>query len=323
MTILDDHEASGSNFRHGVVFYAADADLVEIVEAFLAEGLSRGERCLVVALPAHRAALLGRLAAHGIDLAAARGSGHLVVRDALATLHKVSAGGRPHPAPFATTMESLLEGPGPVRIFGEMVSLLWQAGRLDDALALEAIWCQWLESTSARLLCAYPSALEEEEAEAAAVRAQHDQRIAPAETNHPAHRRPSRPCAARRFDPELTAVGRARLFVTESLRTLGHSEIADDVALVVTELAANAVFHAQTPFQVELASVGDGIEVAVCDHEVVLPALPDAECHEASGRGLQIVAALATRWGVERGRDAKVVWAEFPSSASAPPPSES
>ena len=45
-----------------------------------------------------------------------------------------------------------------VRGFGEMVALLWDAGQLDAAIELEAMWNEMASQFSFSLLCAYPQA---------------------------------------------------------------------------------------------------------------------------------------------------------------------
>ncbi|GAA1569864.1 ATP-binding protein [Streptomyces globosus] len=92
-----------------------------------------------------------------------------------------------------------------------------------------------------------------------------------------------------------------------------------DAAQVVAELAANAVTHGRVPgrgFRLRLRT-GPGptlrIEVSDTRAEAVPrcePSVPDAgaEC----GRGLLLVSALASRWGIDRGPvPLKTVWAEL------------
>lgn len=71
-------------------------------------------------------------------------------------------------------------------------------------------------------------------------------------------------------------------------------------ALLVSELATNAVRHAKTPFTVDMHHEGGTLEVEVGDDDPTLPELrtPDNE----GGRGLRIVEALAQAWGT-RPRD--------------------
>ncbi len=82
--------------------------------------------------------------------------------------------------------------------------------------------------------------------------------------------------------------------------------------MCVSELAANAVDHTDEGFEVALFD-GDGtIRVAVTDGEDHRPLLRPLHPEADRGRGMLIVDALATRWGVDRatGRG-KTVWFEL------------
>ncbi|MBO8194458.1 ATP-binding protein [Streptomyces oryzae] len=98
----------------------------------------------------------------------------------------------------------------------------------------------------------------------------------------------------------------------------GAPQVADTVALCVSELLTNVVVH-----------VGEGVPATVgitwCGHDRVrlgvtdpdprpLPALPAAAPDAESGRGLALIDVLALRWGVAEGAYAKTVWCEFATS---------
>ncbi len=98
------------------------------------------------------------------------------------------------------------------------------------------------------------------------------------------------------------------------------------VALVVGELAANAVRHGRVPgrdFGLRLAlDTAAGlvrIEVADAASTKRPPAAPPSSCPEGeSGRGLLLVDALAVRWGSsDRCPLGKTVWAEVPVQGAA------
>jgi hypothetical protein len=108
--------------------------------------------------------------------------------------------------------------------------------------------------------------------------------------------------AVRTFALSRDAPAAARHFAVGALRRLGIDDLADDVALVVTELAANAVRHANSGFTVVLSSRPDVVRISVRDASPLPPAgvsgsssvLPVAPLH-----GLGAVNAMASRWGVE------------------------
>jgi len=88
-------------------------------------------------------------------------------------------------------------------------------------------------------------------------------------------------------------------------------EVVEDVLLLVSELATNAVLHARSAVHLS-ASVEPGlILVAVGDddpdHE---PVRPDRGVTATSGRGMHLVEVLASSWGVETSERSKVVWFE-------------
>src|SRR5260370_27741712 len=57
----------------------------------------------------------------------------------------------------------------------------------------------------------------------------------------------------------------ARHFAIGTLRRWAADHLADDAALVVTELAANAVVHARSDFTVALSAPGDMLRISVRD----------------------------------------------------------
>lgn len=115
-------------------------------------------------------------------------------------------------------------------------------------------------------------------------------------------------------DPQ--SAGLARDFVCTHLLAHDLDHLADDVRLVVSELATNAVAHAQTPFVVTL-SARDGtvlLDIEDGSPSDVLATTPDVM--DMSGRGLMIVEVLSQDWGTSsHGHGLKSVWATFPGSA--------
>ncbi|MEU8348112.1 MULTISPECIES: ATP-binding protein [unclassified Streptomyces] len=95
----------------------------------------------------------------------------------------------------------------------------------------------------------------------------------------------------------------------------GHPGIAGDVAVLLSELATNALLHGHVPgrlFRVELALTRTVLRIAVSDARgETLPCPRTAPPEEHTGRGLLIVETLAARWGVERRTVGKTVWCEL------------
>lgn len=111
--------------------------------------------------------------------------------------------------------------------------------------------------------------------------------------------------------PQLQAVRQARVFAHQELTAVGLPECADDAGLMVSELAANAVLHARTPFTVHLRpTLEGGVRVEIEDGSALPPVLTAASNSAISGRGLDLVASMALRWGSHPVAGGKVVWFE-------------
>jgi hypothetical protein len=146
--------------EHVVQFYETDAFLLHALSEFIATGLTASDACIVVATPAHRAGLDERLQATGLDLVAAHTSGQYVVLDAAETLTTFLVNDSPEPGRFTAVIGDLIarstERGHQVRVFGEMVALLWAEGQYDAALRLEGLWNDLLTTSPFVLFCAYP-----------------------------------------------------------------------------------------------------------------------------------------------------------------------
>lgn len=133
----------------------------------------------------------------------------------------------------------------------------------------------------------------------------------------------SRQCAGDRLVlvavPE--SVGRARAFTAATLRSWGAVGVLDDALLVSSELVTNAIRGADL-VAVQLRLAERSLYVEVWDGAPGVPEVAHADAEDEEGRGLRLVEALATRWGVCRPRaGGKVVWAEMPlPDAPEPPP---
>jgi len=146
--------------EHVVQFYEADTFLLDMLSDDVGTGLAAGAGCLVVATKAHHVELDERLQAAGIDLLTARASGQYVALDAAETLATFMVAGSPDSRRFATVIGGIIaqvaHGRGAVRIFGEMVGLLWLEGQYDAAIQLEALWNVLHATQAFALFCAYP-----------------------------------------------------------------------------------------------------------------------------------------------------------------------
>lgn len=143
---------------HDVHFYDDDAYLVSSVSRFLLEGLRAGQPMIVIATAAHLKQLQARLsreAREALDMA------DIIWLDARETLAAFMEGDRPNEELFHATIGNVFERIVAkrsylvVRAYGEMVDLLWNAGNVEGAIAVEQLWNDIAAKYSFNLLCAY------------------------------------------------------------------------------------------------------------------------------------------------------------------------
>jgi anti-sigma regulatory factor (Ser/Thr protein kinase) len=98
-------------------------------------------------------------------------------------------------------------------------------------------------------------------------------------------------------------------------------DAGEDALLVISELIANVIDHARTPFRLTVHPddpIGPTLQVAVEDSSTALPVQQPYEPYAVRGRGLQIVDQIATRWGYQTHHNGKTVWATL-DLANLPP----
>ncbi|MFF4369428.1 ATP-binding protein [Streptomyces sp. NPDC001594] len=130
---------------------------------------------------------------------------------------------------------------------------------------------------------------------------------------------PSHKRAEHAFAAVPESVAEARTFTVRMLEEWHLTRRANDIRLCVSELASNAVRHG-TPagsgrgvFLVRLDADDTHVRVEVEDEDPhSTPRLNGAAEDDTGGRGMAIVASLATAWGFESCVFAgKAVWSEF------------
>ncbi|HKY20136.1 MAG TPA: MEDS domain-containing protein [Vicinamibacterales bacterium] len=146
---------------HAVQFYKDARSLAERVAAFIADGLDVGHPVLAVAGHEHAAGISRALEASGVDVADVKKTGELQILDARKVLTSFMVGDRPDPLLFRSNVGDVIERmcagrlPYPIRVYGEMVDLLWQDGNPDGAIRLEILWNQLASAYDFELLCGY------------------------------------------------------------------------------------------------------------------------------------------------------------------------
>jgi anti-sigma regulatory factor (Ser/Thr protein kinase) len=107
-----------------------------------------------------------------------------------------------------------------------------------------------------------------------------------------------------------TSVARIRRFVTDASRQVAPGVEPDTVALLVSEVATNALVHGAGQVRVRILPVAGGVRVEVHDGSHVLPAKREATVLDEGGRGVALVEALSSSWGSQADDEGKTVWFE-------------
>jgi DNA-binding NarL/FixJ family response regulator len=111
---------------------------------------------------------------------------------------------------------------------------------------------------------------------------------------------------------ELTSAQAARAFVAQKVREWNLGPLLDDALLVASELAANAVTHAKSGCQLRVSLHPTTLRIDVLDTGAGTPEPQPASNTSEHGRGLHLVDALTSAWGLEVvPGQGKLVWAEL------------
>jgi hypothetical protein len=198
----------------------------------------------------------------------------------------------------------------PVRIYAEMVALLWDAGQVMLALELEALWNDLAAELPFALLCGYPARLAAGDGGALEQVCRLHAGVLGPYPGAPAAGAagPGQAGAVRGFPADPGSAAQARRFVLGLLAARAGQAVAIDAAIITAELAANAVLHARSGFTVALSYPAGAVRISVRDAARLDDSTPLAVI---PGHGLDVVAKIAARWAAEPLSDGKVIWAEL------------
>ncbi|MGH2807318.1 MAG: MEDS domain-containing protein [Actinomycetota bacterium] len=146
--------------EHVVQFYDSDDHLAESVRDYLLPALRGGEAVIVVATDVHRDSIEAMLVGAGINLSEAAVSSRYIARRAEDVRGEVMVDGNLDGAALERVFGGAIaaaRGRGrSVRLFGEMVALLWGEGDVAATLEIEAFWNRFTTEHPLSVYCAYP-----------------------------------------------------------------------------------------------------------------------------------------------------------------------
>ncbi|WP_432058071.1 ATP-binding SpoIIE family protein phosphatase [Streptomyces sp. bgisy022] len=157
----------------------------------------------------------------------------------------------------------------------------------------------------------------------AGVTPEHDDDVAVLVLQHPARRGPQGELfrnAALDLLGGVEAAPRARAFASGVLTSWRFpTDLHDLGVLAASELVANSLQHGTPPMRLRLRRTDRRLIIEVTDGDDHLPRRRRAEPGDESGRGISIVATIASNWGSRRTPDGgKAVWCEFALPKPAP-----
>ena len=96
------------------------------------------------------------------------------------------------------------------------------------------------------------------------------------------------------------SIALVRRYAVDACVRFAWGDSVDTVALLISEVATNAVLHAYgRDIRVCVLDLGTRLHVKVFDGSPVLPVPRHARTGDEDGRGLALVEALAIEWGVD------------------------
>jgi anti-sigma regulatory factor (Ser/Thr protein kinase) len=116
--------------------------------------------------------------------------------------------------------------------------------------------------------------------------------------------------ARTRLSSHPTSAAAARRFVRDVLHRWRLGGREEPVLLCTDELVTNAIVHVCSDIELVVRRLDQAVRVEVHDGSTRPPLRRIADIEDDSGRGLQLVDALSTRWGVAAVPTGKAVWFE-------------
>ena len=149
--------------NHEVQFYSDDASLIAGFVSFIEAALKLGNVVIVVATESHRANLLHKLQAQGVDVTEAIGQGRFIPLDVAETLSTFMVNDLPDPVRFFKVAGDLMVAAAKaakgkhsrISACGECAPTLCAQGKADAAIQLEHLWDEVAKIYTVDIFCGY------------------------------------------------------------------------------------------------------------------------------------------------------------------------
>ena len=148
--------------QHIVKLFDSTESLVDTVSAFLSDGLSRGDRALVVMRLAQWNSVAFELASRRVSLSDAIATGQLTVLDGTRTLARIMPHGSPCRGLFeeviGKTVREICAAGVSLRAYSDLMDVLAADGNFQGAHELEKMWGDLTRQEPVTVLCGYSAA---------------------------------------------------------------------------------------------------------------------------------------------------------------------
>jgi DNA-binding NarL/FixJ family response regulator len=164
-SVATNDQGTAITHSHQVAFYADDSSLVDGYARFIRSSLEGGNAVIVVVTESHRASLLPKLQADGLDVAAAIERGRYVVLEAADTLSRLTVNDKLDSVRCTKVVGDLIMVAAKgvkgeharVAVCGEIAPTLLSKGNAEGAIRLERLWDQITRGYGVHTLCGYLS----------------------------------------------------------------------------------------------------------------------------------------------------------------------
>jgi len=147
---------------HFLQLYEDDEIFLDGLEAYVCAGIAKSESVIIIATTEHLSALEKRLINY-YNLNKLIIQKHYMPIDVEVILDKILINSQIDAALFNTEMSNLMksinrDSNNTIRVFGEIVAVLWGQGNRKAVYELEKLWHEYCKKEKICLYCAYPKA---------------------------------------------------------------------------------------------------------------------------------------------------------------------